>query len=262
MIKKRKRVAEGDPEEEYEGKSPRMYFISMAALAASVLLCVVVTVQTLVNGYVNLFGYSVFRVVTGSMEPTIPVGAVLISKNTDIDDIETGDIICFRSREASHYGSIVTHRVVSVSTDGAGVKYLESRGDANNSSDPYFVQEENLIGRVIWYTEKGGVFTTLLSFLSGKIGFLALIVIPVLLIAGLILYSVGRNIRGELDEALEQLAKEQNSPENQLLPGYKTLTVKDYNDIYETLKRELWKELHRNAEASDDKTEYPEGKNS
>ena len=76
------------------------------------------------------------------------------------------------------------------------------------------------------------------------------------------MYSVGRNIRGELDEALEQLAKEQNSPENQLLPGYKTLTVKDYNDIYETLKRELWKELHRNAEASDDKTEYPEGKNS
>ncbi|MBQ7670609.1 MAG: signal peptidase I [Clostridia bacterium] len=251
-------------------KSLKSYIISMTILAISVLVCVIVTVQTLTNGYVNIFGYSVFRVVTGSMEPTIPVGAVLLSRSADVDEIEVGDIICFRSRESSHYGSIVTHRVVSISEDESGKKYLESRGDANYSSDPYFVQAENLIGKVIWYTGKEGVFSKVLSFASGKIGFLALIVIPILLIAGLILYGVGRNIRGELDDALDKLSKRKRQGENRselpkeedLLPGYSTLTKKDYDDIYETLKSELWKELYGNEKVSEGKTEYKGEKDS
>lgn len=262
------------PGEEQSGgrskKSLKSYIVSMTVLALSVLICVIVTVQTLVNGYVNIFGYSVFRVVTGSMEPTIPIGAVLLSRETGVDDVEVGDIICFRSRESSHYGSIVTHRVVSISEDENGKKYLESRGDANYSSDPYFVQEENLIGKVIWYTGKEGAFNKVLAFVSGKIGFLALIVIPILLIAGLILYGVGRNIRGELDEALVKLAKNKKSgppsepmpDKKDLLPGYSTLTEKDYNDIYETLKSELWKELSGNEKVSEGKTEYKGEKDS
>lgn len=253
------------PENSEKKKSLKSYIFSIALLALAVVICAVVTVQTLVNGYVDIFGYSVFRVVTGSMEPTIAKGAVLLSRTADINEIEVGDIICFRSRESSHYGTIVTHRVVSISLDESGKIYLESRGDANNSSDPYFVQKENLIGKVIWHTGKDGFFNKVLSFVSGKIGFLALIVIPVLLIAGLILYGVGRNIRGELDEALDKLSKKQSennggasSPPDpdDLLPGYSTLTKKDYDEIYETLKSELWKELYGNEKVSEGKTEY------
>ena len=247
-------------DDENSGRSFKAYIISTVVLVFAVVLCAVVTIQTLVQGYVSIFGFSAFRVVTGSMEPTIKVGAVLLSKKTDIEEIEVGDIICFRSRESDHYGSIVTHRVVSIKRDAAGKILLESRGDANYTSDRYDVEEGNLIGKVIWYTGREGFFNKVLSFMSGKIGFLAVIVIPVLVIAGLILHGVGRNIRGELDGTLEMLSKEKRKkpPQDELLPGYKYLTRKDYNEIYETLKRELRKELTSHVEVRERKTEYRE----
>ncbi len=237
-----------------------LYVLSSAVLIIAVALCLVVTVQTLVNGYTRFFGYSIFRVVTGSMEPTMSVGTVLICKNTDIRDIEPGDIICFRSRESSHYGYIVTHRVASVIDDGKGNIYLESRGDANQSSDPYYVESENLLGRVTWYSKKDGVFNKMLDFLSGKIGFFAIIVIPILIVAGLILQSVQRNIKGELNKTVAQLAKAEKEKEkadkekekqkntqddenSKVLAGFETLTKQDYEEIYNSLKSELWKEM-------------------
>ena len=245
---------------EGSGKSFRAYIISTVVLILAVLLCAVVTIQTLVQGYVSIFGYSAFRVVTGSMEPTISVGAVLLAESADIEEIEVGDIICFRSREADHCGSIVTHRVVSIKRDTAGKILLESRGDANYTSDRYDVEEGNLIGKVIWYTGKEGFFNKVLSFMSGKIGFLAVIVIPVLVIAGLILHGVGRNIRGELDGTLDMLSKEKRKKpsDDELLPGYKYLTRRDYNEIYETLKSEIRKELIGHVEVRERKTEYSE----
>lgn len=228
------------------------HIISTAVLILSVLLCLYVTVNTLVTGYTSFFGFSLFRVVTGSMEPTIHVGAVLVCQATDIEDIGVGDVICFRSRESSHYGYIVTHRVVSVQKDSDGTILLESRGDANYSSDRYYVRSENLIGRVRWHTGDEGVFTKMLEFLSGKFGFLLFIAVPVLVIVGLILQEVGRNIRGEMNKALRQLSKERKEAAlDELLPGYQTLTVRDYNEIYEMLKKEIRKELMNRAETID-----------
>lgn len=234
--------------------------ISTVVLCAAVLLCLVVTIQTLAKGYTSFFGYSVFRVVTGSMEPTIPTGAVLICKSDEIENVEVDDIVCFRSRESSHYGAIVTHRVASIRFDENGNILLETHGDANYSSDPYFVQKENYIGKVTWFTGKEGVFTKVLSFISGKIGFMALIVIPILIIVAFILQGVGRNIRGELDSALERLAKKDSPPDDELLPGYKTLTKRDYEEIYESLKRELGKELNSRVKANNRENEDPERK--
>ena len=256
-----KEPAETRKNKKHRKKSSRsLVIVSTTILVTAVLLCLIVMVQTLATGYTSFFGYSVFRVVTGSMEPTIPTGAVLICKSADIEDIEVGDIICFRSRESSHYGAIVTHRVASIQYDENGELYLESRGDANYSSDPYFVQKSNFIGKVTWYTGKEGVFTKVLSFVSGKIGFMAIIVIPILIIVALILQNAGKNIRGELDDAIEKLSKREQLPDDMVLPGFKTLTKRDYDEIYESLKRELGKELISRVNASEGKTEYPEGK--
>ena len=67
------------------------------ALVLAVILCFTVVTQVLSHGYVTLFGHSLFRVVTGSMEPEIPVGAILVSRETDITELRIGDIVCFFS---------------------------------------------------------------------------------------------------------------------------------------------------------------------
>ena len=262
MTKKKNNANENDGESKGSMKG---YVISTVVLALSVVIALYVAIQTLAFGYTTFFGFSIFRVVTGSMEPTIPVNAVLVCKSTDIEQIKVSDIICFRSRESSHYGSIVTHRVVSIQEDGNGELHLESRGDANYSSDPYYVTKDNLIGAVVWYTGQEGVLTGVLKFLTGPVGFIALIVFPILVIAGLILQGVGRNIRNEIDATLEKLAKtkrdpepEEELPKEDPMPGYKALTQRDYDELYEKLKNEFRKELNDRAEGSEAKTEYSE----
>ena len=225
----------------------KIYIISSVILAIAAAICLIFSIQVVSKGYVTLGGYSTFRVVTGSMEPTISTGAILLCKDTEIEKIEKGDIICYRSKAAEIYGSTVTHRVVAVQEDEAGTIYLETRGDANFSSDPHLVEDRDLIGKVTWYSGKDNILNDILSFLTGKAGFLLCIVFPVLLVAGLIMQSSVQSLREDLALVRQELA--QSMKDDELLPGYTTLTYADYNAIYEALKKELLEELDgRNQE--------------
>ena len=156
----------------------KAYIISTVILAIAASICLIFGIQVMTKGYVQIGGYSMFRVITGSMEPTISTGAVLLCKETEITNIETGDIVCYRTKVAEIYGSIVTHRVTGIQTDANGMIYLETRGDANVTSDPYYVNASNLIGEVIWYSGRENVVNDILSFLGSKAGFLLCIVFP------------------------------------------------------------------------------------
>lgn len=232
-------------EEGGEGRTaPFWRSISTAGLILMALFCLTVTAQVMTAGYANLAGYSVFRVVTGSMEPTIPTGSVLLSRQTEIEDIAVGDIICFRARIPEIYNAIVTHRVVNAARGPAGEVYLETRGDANAVSDAYYVDADNLVGRVVWYSGRDNLLTNIAAFLSGQIGFLSCVVFPVMLLAGLIMHGAVKNLRKEIRSVREQLLEEaQPEPEEELLPGYTTLTQKDYEELYERLKQEILEDL-------------------
>ena len=71
----------------------RLSLLVTIMLILAVCLCLYACVQVLSRGYVNIGGFMMFRVVTGSMEPTIPVGALLLTKEVDIDSVRINDII-------------------------------------------------------------------------------------------------------------------------------------------------------------------------
>ena len=88
----------------------------------------------------RLFGYEIYEVVSGSMEPEIPVGSVIYVAAAEPEDILEEDVIAFRSGE-----TIITHRVVTNrKLDGEFV----TKGDANELEDMNTVPYGNLIGRV------------------------------------------------------------------------------------------------------------------
>lgn len=217
------------------------------ALVLSVLLCLYVAIQVLSNGYVNLGGFMMFRVVTGSMEPTIPTGALLISHQTDISAIEVGDIICFQTQEAEIWGSVITHRVVEILTGADGGVLLRTQGDANLVADGYFVDQSNLIGRVIWHTGDGSVIATVFSVFTSKVGFLGCVVFPCLLLAGLILKECVGNIHHELQNAVDELENEDEDWQNDPLCG---MTQEEYQQMYDRIRTEVIEELKRSAEES------------
>lgn len=235
-------------EEEFlEDQQPRQRYISglvTVLLVLTVALCLYMVVQVLSKGYASIGGVMMFRVVTGSMEPTIPTGALMMARQVDIHSIVENDIICFRSQETQIWGKIVTHRVVEVLQSGEGRLLLETRGDANLVSDVYYVTSDNFVGKVIWYTGEGNMLASVFSFFTNKIGFLACIVFPCLLLAALILKDCVKNIRGELAEALRELEEpEQTDP-------MLSMTPEEYEEMYQRIRAELIKELMEGAQVS------------
>ncbi len=102
----------------------------------------------------SVFGYSFMQVATGSMEPTIPTGVLIIVRQTAPEEIKVGDVITFYSSDPILEGKPNTHRVTMILNEG-GILSFTTRGDAGTTDDPYPVSADQLIGRYVRYIEIG-----------------------------------------------------------------------------------------------------------
>lgn len=85
--------------------------------------------------------FDLFYIKTGSMEPALPVGTVVIV-DTDANAViraQEGDIFAYQSGK-----NVVIHRIVSIDEEGYTFK-----GDANPSADAAKIARSQLIGKVI-----------------------------------------------------------------------------------------------------------------
>lgn len=83
-------------------------------------------------------GIQPYAVVSGSMEPKVPVGSVcFIDTKAPYEEIKAGDVIAFSRGDFR-----VTHRVKAMTEKG-----LETKGDANAHSDGITTTKENYIGK-------------------------------------------------------------------------------------------------------------------
>ena len=120
-----------------------------------------------------LFGYATYFVVSGSMEPTIEVGDVIIIKKVnDPSELKKDDIITFNGKGSSLEGKVVTHRIIS---EGVEDGKITTCGDANHGISDTPITYDDVIGK---YVKNSAVLTTLYSAFSSKYGFLFIVFIP------------------------------------------------------------------------------------
>ena len=106
----------------------------LRAVAVVILSCTLLLTVALVLP--RLFGFVPYAVRTGSMEPTIPVGALLYVRPRK-EAPEIGDVIAFQVAG----GTVVAHRLIDVQ-DG---KYI-TRGERNTTEDPSPVSPSQVLG--------------------------------------------------------------------------------------------------------------------
>ena len=216
-------------------------------LVLAVCLCLFAFMQTVNNGYVSFFGYSLFKVTTGSMEPTVAVGDLILTKNEPIEDVALDDIVSFFSKEAYLAGRVVTHRVVAVERGASGGVTLTTRGDANAAADIHRVEKDNYIGRVVWISGEGNVLRTAVGFLSSGTGFFTCIAIPAILISALIFrrgVAVMLADIKRLKEEIKQGEKGENTP-----------SPEEYEAMRERIREELIEELKNGDDGEENTTE-------
>ncbi|MBR1852285.1 MAG: signal peptidase I [Lachnospiraceae bacterium] len=151
--------------------------ILMIICSLGVLLTVVMTKK---GDAPNVLGYSLFRVMTGSMEPNIPTNALIVVKRVEPQKLELGEVISFYSRDPSLMGEVNTHRIVGIEEVG-GRYVFTTKGDANNVEDRYVTYGEDVIGKVIFSSYRLGQTVRLIS---NPIIFVPLIIIPLVIMLG------------------------------------------------------------------------------
>ncbi len=220
-------------------------------LILAICLCLFAFVQVMNKGYVSVFGYSFFKVTTGSMEPTISVGSLILTKDVPIDTVEMDDIVSFFSKEAYMEGRVITHRVIAKETSGTGQVLLTTRGDANSSTDIHSVDEENIIGKVIWISGENNVFALIMRFISGKAGFFTCIALPAILISVLIFKKSMETIVTDIKRLKGELEPEEGSEKNEdreksdkpQADAKQAMSSEEYEELRARIRAELTEEL-------------------
>lgn len=109
-----------------------------------------------------VFHVEMKAVLTGSMEPELPVGSLLIISPAEYKDIEIGDDITFvRDKNLT----LITHRVIEKDDE---TQYITTQGIANNASDNP-TSYDNVVGKVVFHIPYIGYFIIWTSTLKGKI---------------------------------------------------------------------------------------------
>lgn len=121
-------------------------------------------------------GFRPLIVLSGSMEPAMPVGGVVITRSTTPSDVRAGDIITFALTHDLSGSSLplATHRVVKVIDDGTRRGFV-TKGDANASADPAVVPADRLVGRVSLVIPYLGHIA---RFVLGPVGLILTILLP------------------------------------------------------------------------------------
>ena len=159
--------------------------IALILVSVFVLLSVVLTPAGQVP---QVLGYTVFRVMTGSMEPEIREDSLLVVQKTPPEDIAPGDVISFFSPDPMLEGAVNTHRVVRIEKENGRTQFI-TKGDANVIEDTYPTDASALVGRVVFQSYGLG---KAVSLLSNPLVFGIIILLPLLVILLMNLYRAVR----------------------------------------------------------------------
>lgn len=124
----------------------------------------------------KVLGYQTYHVLSGSMEPEMPVGSLIYVQKGSPEEVKEDDVIAF-------YGSledsgIITHRVTENNVVSGT---FQTKGDANEKEDPLPIPYDSYIGKVTLTVPRMGKVLTIMTSTYGKIAAVCVIVLGVVL---------------------------------------------------------------------------------
>ena len=90
----------------------------------------------------SFWGIKTYVIISGSMEPSLNIGDIVVAKETK-NELNKGDIICFRQGQ-----SIITHRIIEIISENETTEY-KTKGDNNNAEDSGTITDRLIEGKVI-----------------------------------------------------------------------------------------------------------------
>lgn len=96
----------------------------------------------------SIGGYRIFRVITGSMIPQYDIGEVVISKETNPENIKVGDDIVYRGTYGDYSGKIIMHEVIQIDVDENNRLNFHAQGLHDSSVEDPQIKANQIYGVV------------------------------------------------------------------------------------------------------------------
>lgn len=187
--------------------------VILGILIASLTLVLITSMISRFSGNTpSLFGYSLFRVSSGSMSPELEVGDVILVRQCDGKTVEKGDIVTYVATSGEMSGRLITHRVVKSPYQEGGEYYVITKGDANNADDDP-VNVDKIEGKML---TKVGFLNALFDFFVTPWGLLVIIALVILAFANEIvvlvkaIFGIGYedNYKESVEDIIERYQRE------------------------------------------------------
>jgi signal peptidase I len=156
-------------------KSGEFQLKRVGRVAAIILLFLIISGSffTIISPF---FGWRTEVVISGSMEPAIQTGSVVIVRPVIPDTIRKGDVIMYFSPDKT---SLTTHRIFNVVSEPS-LQFI-TKGDANSNSDVIPVAPGQIVGIVAFTIPYLGL---LAQFIKTPLGFTLFLLIPAAILVG------------------------------------------------------------------------------
>ena len=180
------------------------------------ILCLILIFFILLNIFSmnnkSLFGFRIYRVISGSMQPAFQIGDVIIVKKSN--NYSERDIITY-----SNGLTTITHRIIAINNDE-----VITKGDANEVDDKP-INKEQIIGKFFFRISNFSLFSMILS---KNVIYLIMIFLLVLIFLLVIGDRIIKNLRYQSNN-VKKLKK--NKEKNKNLVNKRELNKKDELDI-------------------------------
>jgi signal peptidase len=173
------------------------------------------------------FGWEFDAVLSGSMEPDIGVGGLVVIKPVDGNDVNVGEVISFK---LPGIDTPICHRVIERTETSEGI-VLRTKGDANEEPDINVVHASDVTGKAVFYLPYAGYLGRVSEFGRTRVNVLG-VTVPA---AGLFVTVVGLLFIGfTLKDAFQDLAYPERKAhremrkkrESRIAEQYKALNIK------------------------------------
>ena len=166
----------------------------------------------------SLFGFRIYRVISGSMQPALQIGDVIIIK--EADNYAEKDIITYDNGLTT-----ITHRIKSINGDE-----IITEGDANDAPDKP-ITRNRILGKYFFRISTFSVFSIMLT---GKTIYLIMMLVLFAIVLFAIIDRVTRNIEYRRNNFKKVIKEKENKEQKKKMPKKK--------DEMEILAEKLHKE--------------------
>ncbi len=149
--------------------------ISAVLFAVLFLVTTFFVVLKFMGGNQTMFGYNIYYVVTGSMEPKYSTGDILLGKSVDTEQLVVGDVVTYLGADGQISGKMITHQIVEIQ-ENQGTRQFITKGLANAVADPP-VAPQQIQSKILF---KIPLLGKIFALANHKWGFFVLFVLPLI----------------------------------------------------------------------------------